>query len=166
MTHRIMRIQVVPRALLVMLPILVLLSGCGGKPAAISRLEQGGKAGTAALWLMEAHGGLARFLALGDLQADVKVEQFNASGILESTTRELHRFEAAPPSRYLLRRGEKRITEFGLEAGQGWVRIDGVLQDRPTVSELATHEIMLLQILSRAPFCVADPGLKLTAMPD
>ncbi len=143
---------------------LVLAAACGGgvAPLDLSGLEAQGEAGRLALDLMEAHGGAADFHALGDVELSVQAEHFDSAGALRGTVRELHRFQAAPPARYLLRRTGGKVVELGLAGERGWARVDGVPQPGGRPAEVAAEELRLLWILNRAPFCLADPGVQVS----
>jgi hypothetical protein len=138
------------------------LGGCSTASVELAHLEEQGEAGRVALALMEAHGGLARFIALGDLEYAVAVERYDADGALSDVGRELHRFQTAAPRRYLLRRTGGRVMELGLVDREGWLRLDGVLEENPQATELSVQELAFRAVLNRAPFSLADPGLVLS----
>jgi hypothetical protein len=144
----------------------VFAAACGGPAADLSHLEAQGEAGQAAVALMTAHGGLDRFLGLADLEYAVTVERLDPSGAVTGARRELHRFQAGPPRRYLLRRTGAQVLETGLLEGQSWTSIDGVPRERTAASVITDQEIALLSVLHRAPFCLADPGVILSLLPE
>lgn len=141
-------------------------AACGGPSADLSHLEDQGEAGQAAVALMNAHGGLDRFLGLADLEYTVTVERLDPSGAVIGARRELHRFQAGPPRRYLLRRSGAQVVETGLLERTSWTSVDGVPRERTAASVLTDQELMLLSVLHRAPFCLADPGITLSLLPD
>lgn len=138
---------------------------CGSSSPDLSHLEGQGEAGALVRRTMDAHGGLGAFLDLGDLEYSASVEEYDEVGILQGTVRELHRLAVAPPRRYVLRRGTARVIEIGLMGNTAWMRLDGVLIDRPEAAALAREELVVLSMLNRAPFVLADPGLSLTILP-
>jgi hypothetical protein len=158
------------RGVRTLLGALVLLASarCGGQAerADLDPLRVQGEAGAAAVALIEAHGGLPAYLALRDLEYDLRVERFDPAGVVVTTSTELHRFQTAPPSRYLVRRRGRRVSEIGLHGESAWVRQDGILVEDAGVAEEARTELELFSMLSRAPFGLADPGVSVSLMPD
>ena len=76
---------------------------CGEAGFDASHLQAQGAAGERALQLIDLHGGMARFLALEDLEYRVSVERFDAAGVLAGSYEEVHRFPVSQPRRYALR---------------------------------------------------------------
>jgi hypothetical protein len=144
----------------------ILVSSCGGADADLSHLEAQGEAGQVAEELMNAHGGLDDFLDLGDVEYTVTLERLDPSGAVTDVRRELHRFQTGPPRRYLLRQTGAREVETGLLDRQSWMSVDGVPQARTAGSRITDQEMALLSVLHRAPFCLADPGIQLSLIPD
>jgi hypothetical protein len=142
------------------------VAACGGPAADLDHLEAQGEAGQVAMALMSAHGGLDRFLDLADLEYTVTVEHLAPSGAVTGARRELHRFQAGPPRRYLLRRSGAQVVETGFVKRESWTSVDGVPRERTAASVIVDQELALLSVLHRAPFCLADPGVTLSLLPD
>ncbi|MFQ5670804.1 MAG: hypothetical protein ACE5HD_09855 [Acidobacteriota bacterium] len=130
----------------------------------LAPLEIQGEGGRMAIDLMNAHGGLRHFLDLDDLEYSVRVDTYDSSGELIDVVRQLHRFEAAPPTRYLLDHLGDEVREFGLVGGEGWMRIGDSVRRDQTASRAARRELSILNFLYRAPFSLADPGVRVAEM--
>lgn len=139
---------------------------CGGDSFDPGALEAQGDAGRAVLDLIGAHGGMSAFRALDDLEYHVQVERYDATGALSAVSEEIHRFEAAPPRRYLLRRTGSQILEMGLHGETGWVRVDGRVRRGVAAAERARGDLWIRAVLNRAPFSLADPDVSLSMAPD
>lgn len=145
---------------------LLCLTACGGGGFDEDGLRAQGAAGDAAADLILAHGGMDNFLSLEDLQLKVSVEVLNPSGALASMQSEIHRFQAGPPRRYLLRRTGTSVLEFGLGPEGAWARVDGQLRQGEVAAGLAHRELWLRSVLNRAPFSLADPDVDLAMSAD
>lgn len=158
----------IARACLALLGSSLLLAavGCAGDAFDVRALESQGEAGRAALELIRAHGGMAAFHALDDLEYKVQVETYDAAGVLGDVEEEIHRFEAAPPSRYVLRHTGRQVFEMGLDGDVGWARIDGRTQPGEASAQRARSDLWIRSVLNRAPFSLADPDVSLSLAPD
>ncbi|MFQ5718633.1 MAG: hypothetical protein ACE5IK_03710 [Acidobacteriota bacterium] len=151
------------------LPVVVaLLLGvaCGPRPQDLPALIADEETRDAVRLAIEGHGGLAAFRNLHDIEYEAIVEQYDATGALQVSTRELHRFETVPPRRYVRRRSGTRVSEVGLDGEEGWARVDGRSIERPEAGAQARRELALLALLNRLPFSLADPGFSLGLLPD
>jgi hypothetical protein len=140
---------------------------CGEAGFDASHLQAQGAAGERALQLIDLHGGMARFLALEDLEYRVSVERFDAAGVLAGSYEEVHRFPVSQPRRYALRRTSGQILELGLDAEQRtWSRQDGIPREGATVEASVIQNLWVRSVLSRAPFCLADEDVTLSMARD
>jgi len=139
---------------------------CSGDSFDPRALESQGDAGRAALDLIRAHGGMSAFRALDDLEYRVQVERYDPAGALSAVSEEVHRFEAAPPRRYILRSTGSQVFEMGLLGEIGWVRVDGRPRLGVAATDQARGDLWIRSVLNRAPFSLADPDVSVTLAPD
>ncbi len=154
------------RVLLLLALLLLPVLRCSGDSFDPGALEAQGDAGRAALDLIRAHGGMPAYLALDDLEYRVQVERYGPAGALDMASEEVHRFETAPPRRYILRSTGSQVFEMGLNGETGWVRVDGQARPGAAAAWRARGDLWIRSVLIRAPFSLADPDVTVSMAPD
>ena len=154
------------RGILLLSLLLLTALQCSGDSFDPGALESQGDAGRAALDLIRAHGGMAAFRALDGLEYRVQVERYDPAGALSGVSEEIHRFEAAPPRRYILRRTGSQVLEMGLKGEVGWIRVDGQARPGGAAVDRARGDLWIRSVLNRAPFSLADPDVSVSMAPD